>query len=644
MKPFYSPMLATLVDKPFDDPGWIFERKWDGYRAIASCHKNICKLYSRNHQSYLPAFDIIAKAVEKIPHNVVLDGELVVLDKNGHDDFQRMQQYKKSKEGKLVFEVFDLLYLDGYETTALTLLERKSLLKDLIADLDDPHVQYTDHSRAKGSEFFNKARKRGWEGMIAKEADSFYSEGLRSKQWLKVKHHKQQEAIIAGYTRPKGSRSKFGALLLGAYNGKKLVFLGHCGGGFDEALLKEIYGMMQAFKTQNNPFDTEFKPNGEPTWLKPKLVCEVKFAGMTEAGQLRQPIFLGLRTDKAAKDVTLEVPRKITPKNAAKKVIKNSRGQTEKEEIMSKNTLNKETINMGSKQVPVTHTEKLYWPKEGITKGDLLQYYESIAPYILPHLKLRPLSLHRFPEGIQKQGFYQKDVDTEHLPPFVKTVPIYADSAKRDIDYVVCNNGATLIYLTNLGCIDMNPWLSRTRNLDQPDFIVFDLDPGKIDFEAVVETAICIKEYLESLNITCYCKTSGSTGIHIFVPTGGKLDYDAGRLFAKYVATQVQAQLPKITSVTRAVSSRTKKVYIDYLQNSRGQTVASAYSVRPKPGATVSMPLDWTDINAQLSIRDFDIHNVPGLLESKGDIWEGVLTEKNNFKKAIQLIGELEAK
>ncbi|RAJ01633.1 bifunctional non-homologous end joining protein LigD [Chitinophaga skermanii] len=619
MKAHYKPMLTTLVAQAFDDNEWIFERKWDGYRAIASLEDGKVKLYSRNNISFIPAFQKVADSVEKIPHNVVLDGEIVVMGKNGKTDFQSLQQYKKTQKGNIRYVVFDLLYLDGHALTHMPLLDRKALLLDLVQKMNDPVITFSEHVVGKGNTLFKKAVSKQWEGIIAKKSDSNYSEGIRSQQWLKIKHHNQQEAIIGGYTSPRGSRSKFGALLLGTFKGKDLHFIGHCGGGFNESLLKEVFTLMQPYKRDTSPFMEKVPMNGPTVWLDPKLVCEVKFAEITSGGILRQPIFLGMRHDKKAKEVVLEKPKTVDMKKA-----------------------NKDAIKVGNKNVPVTNTDKIYWPKEKITKGELIDYYTQMADYIVPHLKGRPLSLHRFPNGIAQPGFYQKDVEVEQMPSFVKTVEIYSSSTEKNIDYIVCDNAATLVFMANLGCIEMNPWLSSANKLDNPNFCVLDLDPGKINFSAVVETALAIKEILDGLKVKAFVKTSGSTGLHIFIPIGNTYSYDTSRLFAKYVAQMANEQLPKTTSITRSVATRTKKVYIDFLQNSRGQTVASIYSARPKPGATVSMPLDWKDVNEKLRITDYDIHNVPALIAKSGDSWKEMLKVKNNLLQVIKSIEQME--
>ncbi|PSL49050.1 bifunctional non-homologous end joining protein LigD [Chitinophaga niastensis] len=623
IKKVYKPMLTTLITEPFDGADWLFETKWDGYRAIASVEKNKVLLYSRNEKSFNKDYPPVVAAVEKISHNVVLDGEIIVLNKNGKSDFQSLQNYKTTGEGKLIYAVFDLLHLNGNELQQLTLLERKSLLKDVVDQLGDKTVQYSTHVLKNGKAFFKKAQQQEWEGIIAKKSDSIYEEGQRGMSWLKIKIVNEQEALICGYTAPRGSRKKIGALVLGMYEDKKLKYIGHCGGGFNEATIGDLYERLQELKTKVTPFEEKVKTNMPVTWVKPVLVCEVKFSEWTGDGYLRQPIFLGLREDKPARDVHPETAKNVTMTTTIEK---------------------ERTLTLNSKKVTLTNQSKIYWPEEKISKGQLIDYYLSIAKYLLPHLKDRPLSLHRFPNGINSPAFYQKDLNREQTPAWIKSVPLHSGSAGKDVDYLVCNNEATLAYMINLGCIEINPWLSRLRSLDAPDFIVLDLDPENIDFKYVVETAQHIKALLDSFKINSYCKTSGATGLHIYIPTGAQYSYDTSRLFAAYIAHQVNLELPETTSVIRAKAARNKKVYIDFLQNSRGQTVASPYSVRPRPGVTVSMPLLWKEVNEKLSIGDFHIFNSLERINEVGDLWQDVLSAKNDLRKVIREIENNAAK
>lgn len=628
-KELFTPMMATLVDTPFSRDGWLFETKWDGYRAIADVRKGKVELYSRNHLSFNKDYPKVVAALEKLSHDAVLDGEVVILKKDGTSDFQSLQNYKNDASGNLVYVAFDLLRLDGQDLQALPLIQRKELLKEIIAQLGSKTVIYSEHVLNDSEKLYKTAKEKGWEGIIAKESESLYAEGRRSMSWLKIKIVDEQEAIICGYTDPQGSRKKIGSLVLGVYDDKnELKYAGNCGGGLNGALINELYDKMQPYRQKTSPLNEKIRTNTPVTWVKPELVCQVKFSSWTSDRRLRQPIFLGLRKDKPAKEVHKETAK--STKMATKKAAVNAAPATTQEK--------ERVVTLNGKKVTLTNQQKLYWPDEKITKGTLLDYYLEMADYVLPYLKDRPLSLHRFPNGINDPGFYQKDIDTATVPEWLKTVQLHAASASRDVDYLVCNNTATLAYMVNLGCIEINPWLSRVKNLENPDYLVLDLDPENIAFKHVVETALAIKELLDQLKVKAFCKTSGASGLHIYVPTGGKYNYETCRLFAEYVAKQVQQQLPDITSVIRSKSKRNKKVYIDYMQNSRGQTIASPYSVRPKPGATVSAPLNWDELTDDLAISDFNIGNMADRIRDVGDLWKDIDKTKNDLRKAIQNI------
>lgn len=623
----YKPTMATLVDDPFTREDWLFEPKWDGYRAIADVRGGKVDLYSRNHISFNKDYPPVVKAVEKIAYDVVLDGEVVVMKNKDVSDFQSLQNYKTTGKGNLTYVVFDLLYLNGEELLEMPLIERKTLLEEVVKQLDDKTVQYSAHVVKEGEKLFKKASQKGLEGIIAKKADSVYEEGRRTMNWLKIKILNQQETIICGYTAPRGSRKKLGALVLGVLDDNgELRYVGHCGGGLNGELIDMLYAKLQPLRRDTSVFKGKIKTNMPVTWVKPVLVCQVKFSSWTEGGILRQPIFLGLRVDKPVKEV-----HKETAKSLDMATTRKTTAPQEKER----------TLKLNGKEVTLTNQQKIYWPDEKITKGELIDYYLSVAQYLLPYLKDRPLSLHRFPNGIKGSSFYQKDLDRENTPAWIKTIPLHAASTGKDVDYLICNNEATLAYMINLGCIEVNPWLSRSARLDNPDYLVMDLDPEDIDFKAVVETALCIKDILDGMKVEAYCKTSGASGLHIYIPTGAKYEYETCRLFAEFIARQTHQQLPKITSVVRAKSQRKKRVYVDFLQNSRGQTVAAPYAVRPKPGATVSTPLEWKEVNDRLKISDYNIRNTLARIEKKGDLWQPVQTTRNDLKKVIQQIEKL---
>ena len=628
---YITPMLAQIHDEPFDNEEWIFEIKWDGYRAIAEIHGGDVKLYSRNGLSFLGLYPAVADALRKIKDEAVLDGEIVVLNEKNQPDFQKLQQYDHNPSLTIQYYVFDCLSHKGKSITHLPLVERKEIAKKVVGN--NKIIKYSDHVTQSGVEFFSKVTDMNLEGMIAKRAMSQYLPGKRTRDWLKIKNHNTQEAVIAGYTAPRGSREYFGALILGMYKEGRLRYIGHTGTGFTSAILKEVYAKLSPLKRPTSPFDTKVSVNSPVTWVEPKLVCAIKFTEVTEEGILRHPVFLGLRIDKSAKEVnTLDVkaatpPEKGSEKPADPKPVKKSAGK--------KST----SLKVNGHVVTLTNQEKLYWPDEGITKGDLINYYNTISAYILPYLKGRPQSLRRNPNGIADKGFFHKDAGQE-APEWVDTITIPSESADKDIEYILCNNKATLLYLNNLGCIELNPWNSRTANLDKPDYMVIDLDPSdKNTFEQIIDAALVVKDILDQAGANAYCKTSGSRGLHIYVPLKGQYEYDEVRDFAEFIAARTEEQLPDTTTMERPLNKRKGRIYLDYLQNKKGQTLASVYSVRPKPGATVSTPLLWKEVKYGLHPSQFNIFNIAKRLDKHGDLFAGVLKEKTNLRKCLKALG-----
>lgn len=611
---YYKPMLASPGGMAFDDAGWIFEIKWDGYRAIAECGGNPVKLYSRNGLSFNGKFAAIAKALEKIKHYAVLDGEIVWLDKKGTPSFQKLQHSEDNTDGKLQYYIFDLLFLDKKDIRHLPLTDRKVLLKKLLSKIKDPAIKYNDHVVEKGKAFFTSATRKKLEGIIAKKADGEYDTGNRSKQWLKIKNRNSMEAVIAGYTAPQNSRKHFGSLVLGEYVGDTLKYLGHTGTGFDEKTLEGLWKKMQPLVTGQSPFNQKVRVNMPVTWLEPKLVAEIVYAELTEEGILRHSSFKGLRIDKKLSDVKTSTKKTDTAPNSKDNMVK-----------------------IDGHQLTLSNLSKLYWPKEKITKGDLIAYYDGMAEYILPYLKDRPLSLKRNPNGIKDEGFYHKDAG-EHAPSWVKTYDVESESSGKTVNYIVCNNKATLIYIANLGSIEINPWNSRTQKADYPTYMIIDIDPSpKNSFDQVVETALAVKKILDKAGVDAYCKTSGATGLHIYIPMGNKYTYEQARKFGQLVAGLTVEQLPKFTSVERSLKKRGNKIYVDFLQNSKGQTLASAYSVRPKKDATVSTPLLWKEVKKGLHPSQFTIMNIGKRVARMGDLFAEVLTNKSfSLQKALK--------
>lgn len=634
---FIVPMFAQLGDQPFDDPDWLYEIKWDGYRAIAEVVNGSVSLYSRNGLSFNLLYPAIVEELEKFKDDVILDGEIVVLDKNNRPSFQKLQQYGDHPDVALVYYVFDCLSYQGKDLKSLPLLERKKIAEKVLKKKEV--VRYSDHVNGKGKAFFEKIVAMDMEGMIAKRAASLYHPGKRTGDWMKIKHHHTQEAIIAGFTAPCGSRSHLGALLLAIRDGRKLKYIGHTGTGFTERILKELYQKLKPLEVKASPFDEKIPVNGVVTWVKPVLVCEIKFAELTEEGILRQPVFMGLRIDKTAKEAN---HLDVTP--AMKKEKKKTRhpgkiSSTKNEAAEEADTEeNNKKVKVDGHSLQLTNLNKVYWPQEQITKGQVIDYYNEVYKYILPYLKDRPQSLKRNPNGITDKGFYHKDAGDD-APSWVKSKAIYSDSVHKDIQYIICNNHATLTYLNNLGCIEINPWNSTVRHMDHPDYLIIDLDPSDSNtFDQVIETAQVVKDILDEAGAKGYCKTSGATGLHIYIPLHAQYSYDQIRPFAELIALLTEQRLPDFTTTERSLKKRNGRLYIDHLQNKRGQTLASAYSLRPVPGASVSAPLDWKEVKKGLSPKDFTLFNMSKRLKKTGDLFSGVLTEKINLMKCLKAL------
>ncbi len=619
-----KPMMAKLTDGPFDNDDWIFEIKWDGYRAVAEVKDGHVSLYSRAGKSFAAKYKPVVESLKQLGQNAVLDGEIVVLNEEGYATFQQLQNYQNTPTEHLYYYVFDLLYLDGEDLRNLPLLERKKRLESILQE-DLPAVRYSDHVVAQGTAFFKEAQRKQIEGIMAKLASSPYRTGARSSEWLKIKTHLRQEAVIGGFTEPKGKRKHIGALVLGVYEGGKFTYVGQSGSGFNTKILEMLKSKLEPLVQKDSPFAGKVNPNAPVTWVKPELVAEISFAEWTADGLMRRAIYEGLREDKKAKDVVresiLHTQEVVEDAEAKPKTDKTPKEKVKKTKADS----NREEVEINGQLVSFSSLDKLYWPEEGYTKGDLIDYYQSIADVLLPYLKDRAQSLLRHPNGITKPGFFQKDID--HTPDWVRTVSLRAESTGQDVDYLVCDNQATLAYMNNLGCIQLNPWSSRISNLDKPDYLVIDLDPDDNSYDEVVQVALVTKEVLDKAGAESYVKTSGATGMHIYVPLGGKYTFEQAKQFAHLVAQLVHEQLPKLTSLERNPKDRQHQIYLDFLQNAIAQTVAAPYSARPRAGATVSTPLLWEEVKPGLHPSAFTIKNVPARIKKMGDLFKGILGE-----------------
>lgn len=657
-----KPMLATLVKRAPDRPGWFYELKWDGFRAVAEVEKGRVRLYSRTEQPFNERFAPVAEALENLRRDAVLDGEVVVMDGRGKSSFQLLQSYQRTGQGDLAYVVFDILYLDGHDLRGLPLRRRKEILAEVLPK-HDPRLRIGEHIEGEGAALLEALKGQGVEGMIAKDAQSPYREGARGGEWLKVKIDRRQEAVIGGFTEPRGGRKAMGALVLGVYAGKELVYIGHTGGGFDEKNLAAVHAKLLSLVQNECPFKAPPKTNAPAHWVKPELVCEVAFKEWTGDGHMRQPTFVGLREDKPPRDVHRETPQdppsppgettgyfgsepprsRDEPENRnGSKSSAARKSRPRKEDKIrpyfgpgpQRKKPDEIEINAGGITVALGHPDKVFWPKEKYAKRDLAEHYRWAAPYILPYLKDRPESLHRYPDGIDGESFYQKNHDAE-LPGWIETVTVHSENEERAIRYLMCQNEATLLYMVNMGCVEMNPWSSRVQALDKPDYFVVDLDPEDIPFEKVIETALMVRKVLKRAGAPSYCKTSGSRGLHIFVPLGARYTYDQARQFSELIVHMVHRMLPETTSLERSPLKRQQRVYLDFLQNRRGQTLAAPYSVRPRPGATVSTPLKWEEVKPGLDPKKFTIRTIRKRVKELGDLWKPVLGPGIDLAKCL---------
>ena len=626
LKDFIKPMLAQSEEKAFDHKDWVFEIKWDGYRAVADLRGKEIQLYSRNGLSYYDKFSKITKALDDQTHQMVLDGEIVAFNSEGKPDFQTLQKIGENPDLAMTYQVFDLLWLNGHSTENLTLIQRKELLKEAL--IENEVIKYCEHIQEKGIDFFDQIKKMDLEGMIAKKADSTYSEGVRSSDWLKIKFQNTDDVLICGFTEPNGGRKNFGAIILGTYIDGKLEYCGHAGTGFSDKTLDSLFKLFKPLIVENCPFNTVPKTNAPATWLQPELVCEIKYTEKTKEGIFRHPVFMGLRSDKEKDDLLEEDNEEVDNSSTLK--IKNVENSNKKESV-------KLQTKKITKTVKLTNQDKIYFPESGITKGEVVEYYQSVAKYILPHLKNRPQSLNRSPNGIEGLSFYHKDAGNDS-PDWIEKVSVFSESNEKDIQYLICNTSDDLAYLNNLGCIDLNPWNSTVNDLDKPTWLALDLDPSeKNTFDDVIETCLCVKEILDMAKIKGYCKTSGSSGIHIYIPMGEDYEVEQVKNFAHLLMQKVQQKLPDLTTLERSLKKRAEnKIYLDYLQNRTGQTLASVYSIRPKPLAPVSMPILWEELKFGLKPTDFNIHNALERIKKNGDLFKPVLGKGIDMLKALE--------
>lgn len=612
----WRPQKATLSDEPFDHPDWIFEPKYDGYRAFARLQKQKVELISRNGLSFNKKYPEILSSLPNDRGDMLLDGEVVVEDEEGRTRFQWLQHYEDTPKGTLRFYVFDILYFGGYDLRNLDLMRRKKILEAVLPVSD--RIRLSPYTEEKGTDAYRKAEKARSEGIIAKRESSRYMENKRSKDWLKIKTENQQEMVIGGFTEPSGSRVGVGALLVGHYDTSgQLIFAGKVGTGFSDDDLRDLRKTLEKLERKTAPFSTIPKEKGAH-WVTPSLVAQLKFSEWTETGSLRHPVFLGLREDKNPKQVIRETASEETPHPK-----------------ISPSIIKKSVKMITSSKVAFSNLDKIFWPVEKITKGDVIAYYEAVADTMLPYLVDRPQSLRRTPNGIKDAGFFQKNVEGM-VPDWVRTEAVFSESNHEDITLMLCQDKDTLLYMANLGCIEINPWSSRIGSLDHPDYIIFDLDPQGVETKKIVMVLKKLKEFLDTLEVPAYVKTSGGKGIHVFIPVKPKYTYEQTRTFSHILSQMVERELPNLVSLERMPGKRKAKVYLDFLQNGRGKTMAAVYSLRPREGATASCPLSWDEIDESLDLKAYDIHTVPKRLVKEGDLWSGIFEASIDLKEVLK--------
>jgi len=645
-----APMLATLTEQPFSDPNWVFEIKWDGVRVLAWIVDGALTLRSRTGGEITAQYPELKSLPEAFhAQQVILDGEIVALDARGHSDFELLQQrmHVRNPSANLAAQipvtyfVFDLLYCDGFDLRESPLLERKQLLQRLLRASD--RFRYSDHQREHGKELFELAKEQELEGVIAKRADSRYV-SERSANWVKLKTTKTLDAVVGGWTARRSPDAPFGSLLLGLYEGKKLRFIGHVGSGFDGKNQQDIAGKLKGHATSTCPFDVVPETNEKAFWTAPSLVARVKFSGWTRENRLRHPVFRALRGDARPEDCRLknEVAPAASPVlvHAPEVVgrVLNMKAQIEGELFQghSENV----TVELDGKRFRLSNLNKGYFPESGYTKRDLLAYYYRIADYVLPFLKDRPLVLRRYPDGIQGQAFFQKDV-REGMPEWLETVAVASEGRGEVIHYAIANDRASLLFLTSLGCIDHNPWASRRQDLDHPDYFFFDLDPSDgTEFSTVVTVARALVEKLHELALHVFLKTSGATGIHIYLPVEPVYTYGQLRTFAEIVARMVTAEHPNLITSERSVARRPAgRILIDVHQNAHGRPLAAPYVVRAFAEAPVSTPLLPGELRASLRPANLNIKTILARLKEKGDLWGDFWKRRQRLEQAIEALG-----
>ena len=664
LPPSLAPMQAQLGDAPFNHADWVWEPKLDGYRALALIDGERVELRSRRGLDQGADFPRLAAELRaQAVRRMVLDGEIVAFDASGNPSFNALQ----NRSQQVVYYCFDLLEFEGIDLRKAPYADRRRYLAQCL--LPSAAVQLV-HAVQDGLALHAAAMESGLEGVVGKRLDSRYEAGRRSGAWLKVKATQSAEFIIGGYTRGKGSRAPLGAIVVGYWDGQDLRYASHVGSGFDDATLRAVQARLLPLHVRECPFAEKPDVNAPTQWVKPDVVAEVKYQDWTPDERLRAPVFLRLRDDIDARSVR---------RTSASPAVSAERASGGIEEIVRQLETKKAsfTLAVGEHAIRLTHLDRVYWPAEpaleqpALTKRDLVRYFAQVSPFILPHLAERPLTMIRMPDGIHGQRFFQKHWEQER-PPFVETITVFSGHKDESHDYLLCNNLPTLLWLAQSGTLEFHVWHSRAKPgpdsaakgtdyasslesleasvLNYPDYVVFDIDPyiysGKeapgdepelntTAFEKGKEVAFRLRDLLHGMSLDAIVKTSGKTGLHVFVPITRTLDFDAAREVSELVGRHLMRQHPKDITLEWSVPKRTGKIFMDYNMNVRGKTLNVAYSPRGAPGAPVSMPLTWEEL-ARAHPLDFRLANAAQRLAETGDRWRDALGGKQSLERALE--------
>jgi bifunctional non-homologous end joining protein LigD len=616
------PMLATTQARAFNREGWWFEVKYDGYRLLAAREQGQPALFYRSGLVATGIFPELAVAVGAFPHDVVLDGEVVALDEAGRPSFGRLQKraqlrnpmdaQRTSVEQPVTLFVFDLLGFEGLDLRGLPLRVRKGFLEELLPAAGP--LRYTEHFERDGERLFEKVRALGLEGVVGKRAESIYRSGERHVDWVKVRGEETSDFAVVGYSVERGSKTSVGALDLGERVGEGWRYAGKVGTGFTQKERRALFEALSPGAAKAPAAEGTLPKGPGQFWVMPQLVAEVAFKTRTDDGLLRHPVFRRLRTDKGAAECVRHLHEEEAPPPEVE-------------------------LAPIEKQVTLSNLDKVFWPKDGLTKGDLLDYYRGVSPYLLPYLKDRPVVLTRFPDGITGKSFFQKNAPS-FLPSWIRVETAWDEDEGKEIRHIVCEDVESLLYLVNLGVIPLHLWASRLAQLQRPDWTIVDLDPKGAPFTDVVTLARELRELCEAIGLPSYAKTSGSTGLHVLIPLGRQATFEEARKLAELLAHVVVSRQPKIATLERVMAARGGRVYLDYLQNGHGKLLVAPFSVRPLDGAPVSMPVPWSAVNKRLTATRFTVKNALGHLKKNGDVLRPVLDDVPDLSAALHRLGE----